>query len=1633
MKLHFWFAGMFIILGAGLASGQVATGTPPFGSLGGGPFDTVNLGNLNVHFAIPVLNKAGRGTPFSYNLAYDSSIWQPVTSSGTTSWTNVTDTNWGWTTSMPLGGHVSFKASSSASRCGKAPDWGLERTWNFGNWAYYDGFGTRHPFSGSSSVWSGCSNGSSGFAATASDSSGYTISVTGSTVNSLTAANGAIINPATGATTLQDANGNQVTSTTSSGTTTYTDTLGTTVLTVAGVAPNPVTFQYTAPSGALATYTMNYQQYTVQTGFGITGISEYGPLSNALVSGIQLPDGSSYRFTYEKTPSACTPLSGTYSSNCVTGRIASVILPTGGEVTYVYSGGNNGIENDGSTAGLTRTLSPGGEWQYARSLSGSTWTTTITDPNQNQTVINFAKDGNTTAPTYNFYETQRQVKQLINGTQTLLATSTHCYNANYANCSTASVSSPITQTDAYSQLPNNSTRLSEVQYNGSFTGSGLVSDDKEYNYGVTLGAAPSSTYLVRETAISYASLSNNIYNKPSSIKVYDWTSGSAVTLASSTYAYDQTTPTATSGTPQQIAITGSRGNLTTATTSTSSTATLSSTYTYYDTGNPYVVTDVNSAQTTYVYGSGSCGNSFATTINEPLSLSRSLTWNCTGGIATQATDENGNNVATNYTDPDFWRPANVYDQESNETTISYIGETAVEAALQNFNGGNSVSDSRTTVDGFGRTIFIQRLQGPGATNYDTAEVDYNNVGQPYRSTMPYSALASPSSSNTTAPATTTNYDALGRVLTITDADGGTVSYTYTNNDVLQTVSGTQTFQKQLEYDGLGRLTSVCEISSTLPLVGTCGQSSAQTGLWTKYTYDALGHLLTVRQDAQAAAGSQQTRSFVYDMLGRLASETNPETNNIAYTYGYDTDSTCGTSNSDLVKRGDAVGNVTCYAYDKMHRLTAATYPSGTYSSSTPAKCYVYDAATVNSVAMTNAKGRLAEALTGTGTSCPIATKITDLGLSYSARGELSDVYESTPHSSGYYHVSASYWPHGLLNQLTSNLSGLPTISYGGSGGTSGLDGEGRILQVTASSGQSPVTGVTYTNSGTTEPIGSLTKVTLGSVDSDSFQYDVNTGRPTQYQFNVGTTQSVTGNLGWNSNGTLASLNITDQLNSSNSQSCAYAYDDLARLGGANCGNSIWSQTFSYDAFGNITKNVPNGSTGISFQSVYSDSTNWLSSIGSLTPAYDNNGNLKYDTVHNFTWDADGKMLNVDSTTVQLTYDALGRAVEQNRGGSYTQIVYAPYGAKLALMNGTTLVKAFVSLPGGPTAVYAAGTTGPVFYRHADWLGSSRLASTQSRTKYFDVSYAPFGENYNNSGTTDYNFTGQDQDTVTGYDDFLYREYSPVQGRWMSPDPAGMAAVDSTNPQTWNRYAYVVNSPLNMTDPLGLCYRCRSGGDAGGGEAGGGDGDYIVDGFEGEDWILGIGGDPGMPITASVWDAPPGSDWVSPGQGDPELIAQGALVNQVTDELWVPGVGSFMYFPPGTTFDMPPGGSSGVFIEGNAANNANSNGKKTNLVNATCSNPYPITNDLAVINGTYQNPPPDYTTVQSFFPLGGSCTRIAPNVQCYSLKGSGCTITYCAASYVPFVPGQFPGTWVPKPNAPTTQIKEQVCSNVIPIP
>ncbi len=243
---------------------------------------------------------------------------------------------------------------------------------------------------------------------------------------------------------------------------------------------------------------------------------------------------------------------------------------------------------------------------------------------------------------------------------------------------------------------------------------------------------------------------------------------------------------------------------------------------------------------------------------------------------------------------------------------------------------------------------------------------------------------------------------------------------------------------------------------------------------------------------------------------------------------------------------------------------------------------------------------------------------------------------------------------------------------------------------------------------------------------------------------------------------------------------------------------MWQQTFTYDVFGNITK------AGSSI----------------FNPGYNGNGILN-NRANTFTYDADGNVLNDGGCThsydvygrsamvggTSVTYDALGRAVQTYDGSNYGEILYSPSGQKFAFMNGLTLQQYTVPMAGGAQVVYNA--SGLAYYRHSDWLGSSRMASTSSYpgTVYYDGAYAPFGESYAETGTTDRSFTGQTQDTTQDTPpalyDFLFRQQSAVQGRWMVPDPAGLAAVDITNPQTWNRYAYVANNPLNAVDPMGL--------------------------------------------------------------------------------------------------------------------------------------------------------------------------------------------------------------------------------------
>lgn len=65
------------------------------------------------------------------------------------------------------------------------------------------------------------------------------------------------------------------------------------------------------------------------------------------------------------------------------------------------------------------------------------------------------------------------------------------------------------------------------------------------------------------------------------------------------------------------------------------------------------------------------------------------------------------------------------------------------------------------------------------------------------------------------------------------------------------------------------------------------------------------------------------------------------------------------------------------------------------------------------------------------------------------------------------------------------------------------------------------------------------------------------------------------------------------------------------------------------------------------------------------------------------------------------------------------------------------------------------------------------------------------------------FTGYQKDSETNLDFAEARMYENLHGRFTAVDPL-LASGKSANPQTFNRYAYINNSPIMGTDPSGTC-------------------------------------------------------------------------------------------------------------------------------------------------------------------------------------------------------------------------------------
>jgi RHS repeat-associated protein len=260
----------------------------------------------------------------------------------------------------------------------------------------------------------------------------------------------------------------------------------------------------------------------------------------------------------------------------------------------------------------------------------------------------------------------------------------------------------------------------------------------------------------------------------------------------------------------------------------------------------------------------------------------------------------------------------------------------------------------------------------------------------------------------------------------------------------------------------------------------------------------------------------------------------------------------------------------------------------------------------------------------------------------------------------------------------------------------------------------------------------------------------------------------------------------------------YEYDDLYRLVEAGYSSGEW-YGYDYDAVGNrLTQEVAGGRVT---QYEYDDA-NRLTGVDSQAYAWDENGNLVWDGVFSYTYDAANRLVEVTNgiTAVEYVYNGDGRRVAQVVGGvetRYTLDVAA--GLEQVLVEETGGVATTYLYGMGRIAAREGGGAWR-YYLH-DGLGNVRAETSAAGTLLAVRSFSPFGEPIQGGdGGTPWGYTGEQWDGVASLLFLRARYYSPVPGRFVSKDPF---AGYGMRPQTLNRYAYATNNAVNFADPSGL--------------------------------------------------------------------------------------------------------------------------------------------------------------------------------------------------------------------------------------
>jgi RHS repeat-associated protein len=985
-----------------------------------------------------------------------------------------------------------------------------------------------------------------------------------------------------------------------------------------------------------------------------------------------------------------------------------------------------------------------------------------------------------------------------------------------------------------------------------------ITDQKEYDYGLVTStaacppagaSAPSGITPTRDTVTSYASFAPSPYfpstpsilDRPSSAITYSGSGTSGTRVAETDYGYDETAVSAASPAPWNHDNStyntsyNNRGNLTSVTKQCFNGPCLGgnskTTYTYDETGEALTIKDAcgnascgdmtgSNHTTTYSYADSytilSTGqnanytptctpspcntNAFATKITDPLGHISSYSYDYNNGQLTISTDPNSQTTKYLYNDP-FARPRLANYPDSGQTAIVYndasYNPSTLSPSVTTTKAITSTTNltTLTAFDGLGHTIQSKITSDPDCASGDRTDTTYYGSGKVFTVSNPYCTT-----SDSTYGLTTFAYDALGRAIQVTNPDGSTVLTTYTGSATQAqdegNGNGTQRVTRISQSDALGRLKSVCEVSSATlvgenPTPASCGLLVPGTGFLTTYGYDPLNNLTQVSQ------GTMSPRTFVYDSLSRLTSATNPESGTITYTY--DANGNLATKTGPKQNQINATTTVTTtYQYDALNRLLSKSYSDGT----TPTASFFYDSSSWSN--LTNAIGRLVESSAGPG----IRTY-----TEYDPMGRVSFQYHYTP-LGGQNGYSMPY-TYDLLGNMTSASDGFFHTYFYAYSTASRLTG----LTSSFSNSQSPATLLTASHY---NAAGQVTSDTLGTNEIESYSYSHrNQLQSVTTKLNATTIYSYS--LTFAPNGDVAAAN--DSVNGN----WNYGYDAFNRL---TCSNLVSNGTcasptsgiptysYVYDRFGNRwQQNGPH-----SMQATFTGNNPGAPANNNRLDgfSYDAAGNLLNDGVHQYRYDAENRLISVDST-VTYAYNADGQRVHRT---GYTTDTCDTTGQRDYVYDLSGHWNLEVNSNGTEckTEIYAGSrhfvtNGGGTYFDHSDWLGTVRLRNSYQSPTYFETCTSlPFGDGQTCVGgeKSTIHFTGKERDSESGLDNFGARYNSSAMGRFMSPDPNNDSGFENQDdPQSWNAYSYVRNNPLNLTDPDGRDYRvCVDNGNGG---------------------------------------------------------------------------------------------------------------------------------------------------------------------------------------------------------------------------